>query len=91
MIEPGDYSGQRPWIGSRWRHKDGGVYKVTGFRLQKDRTTRDWYCTVEYDHDDGNRNPTGLAYGFPLAEWDATFTQAGPGFKIPGLKNNTNG
>lgn len=62
-----------PAINSRWRHADGGRYKVTGYRLHKDRSTGEWITVVEYDHDDGTTNPRGLAYSTDVKRWYERF------------------
>lgn len=64
----------RPPVGSRWTHADGGRYRVTGYRNHKCRVTGEWYLSVEYDHDDGTRNPNGLGYGTDLGRRYTRFT-----------------
>jgi hypothetical protein len=65
----------RPTIGSQWRHADGGLYKVTGFRNHKCRMYGYWYLAVEYEHNDGNRHPNGLGYSTDLTRWHDRFTE----------------
>lgn len=66
----------RPQILSRWRHADGGVYKVLlKGGTMKDDATGKWVPSVTFDHADGTLGPDA-PYTTSLKRWHERFTPA---------------
>lgn len=69
---------ERPRIHSVWRHADGGLYVVEGFRNVKNEHTGEWFIGVLYDHFGGPKNPNGLGYTTSVRRWNDRFEQVTP-------------